>query len=88
MGPDKAEEARESERAYELASADVVLPLTNVEADRIAQARRELGSIADALFNTNFGSKKDERHDIGRRLNAANVVLRTLTLKIEEERHG
>ena len=67
-----------------------VLNLTTDDLDtlaRLAAARREIREIADALFHSNAGRKKSDRHDFARRLNGANVSLRTVEMRLggEEE---
>ena len=52
---------------------------------RLVAAQREVGEIADSLFNSHVGSKKAERHQIGRRLNGVKASLRTVELAISAE---
>jgi hypothetical protein len=52
---------------------------------RLAAARRELGVIADALLRSKT-SKRTEREDFGRRLNAVRASLLTVEMLADEAR--
>lgn len=52
---------------------------------RLADAQREVGEIADLLILSRRGSKKEERHEFGRRLNAVKSQLKTIELRLSSD---
>lgn len=48
---------------------------------RIAGAKREIAEIADALINSRT-SKREQRHELGRRLNAVKASLTTVEMRL------
>lgn len=51
---------------------------------RLADAQREVGEVADTLFRMRTSSRRD-RENLGRRLNAAKVSLRTVEMILAGE---
>lgn len=48
---------------------------------RIAGAKREIGEIADALFNSKT-SRREQRNEFGRRLNSVKASLTTVEMRL------